>query len=270
MIISVIGLGWLGLPLARHMEQKGFEVKGSTTSMEKLEKLKGEKLEPFLFNLTPHPTGQKFGNLFQTDVLIINIPPGTRSKPDTFHPEQAKYLKALAEQHGVKKIIYISSSSIYPSSEGIYEESFGITEHNTGNRALLKAENLLAKDAGYDLTILRCGGLMGGKRVPGKYFSGKENVDGNIPVNYIHQQDVIGIIDWIITENKWNNIFNAVSPQHPLRKEIYLHNAQNMGFPPPISFSQNYQQRIISSEKLLVQGFKFQFPDPMKYTYSSE
>jgi 3-hydroxyisobutyrate dehydrogenase-like beta-hydroxyacid dehydrogenase len=30
--ISILGCGWLGVPLAKHLIQKGFSVKGSVTS----------------------------------------------------------------------------------------------------------------------------------------------------------------------------------------------------------------------------------------------
>ena len=35
MKISIIGLGWLGLPLADHLIEQGYQVLGSTTSKEK-------------------------------------------------------------------------------------------------------------------------------------------------------------------------------------------------------------------------------------------
>ena len=52
----------------------------------------------------------------------------------------------------------------------------------------------------YDLTILRMGGLMGVDRIPGVYFSGKEQVVGHTRVNFIHQVDAAGIIVWAINQ----------------------------------------------------------------------
>lgn len=37
--ISVLGCGWLGLPLSKKLIESGFVVKGSTTSSEKLSQL---------------------------------------------------------------------------------------------------------------------------------------------------------------------------------------------------------------------------------------
>gem|GEM_PF-4555050 len=47
--ISIIGCGWLGLPLAEFLVQKGYLIKGSTTREEKLDQLKSKGIQPFLF-----------------------------------------------------------------------------------------------------------------------------------------------------------------------------------------------------------------------------
>ena len=49
--ISIIGCGWLGLPLAKYLSNEGFVIKGSTTSSKKLELLKTHHIEGFLIHL---------------------------------------------------------------------------------------------------------------------------------------------------------------------------------------------------------------------------
>jgi nucleoside-diphosphate-sugar epimerase len=270
MRISIIGLGWLGKPLALHLQKKGWIVKGSTTQTEKTPSLEQEGINTFLLNLTPHPQGQAFQKLFDTDILFINIPPGLRHQSETFHPEQVKYLKALAEQHHVKKIIYISSTSVYPSEDNIYTEDEQLSKENTGNKALLEAERLLWADKSYDLTVIRFGGLMGGQRIPGTYFSGKSNVEGHVPVNYIHREDAIRLIEWVVECDNWNETFNGVCPIHPSRKDVYRTTSERLGFAPPLSYSEESSGRMISSDKILRKGFEFMHPDPLQFPYSSE
>ena len=48
--ISLLGCGWLGIPLASSLVKKGFAVKGSTTSSDKLEILKSEGVIPYLID----------------------------------------------------------------------------------------------------------------------------------------------------------------------------------------------------------------------------
>src|SRR5690606_8243658 len=119
-------------------------------------------------------------------------------------------------------------------------------------------------------TVVRMGGLLGDDRVPGKYFSGKSNVPGHLPVNYIYRYDAVKLIGWIIENQLWNQTFNGVAPFHPLRKEVYERNAQLLNFPPPISYEQPAARpwKEISSQKIIQTGFAFEF-SPLYFPYKS-
>lgn len=272
--ISIIGLGWIGEPLGIHLREKKFKVIGSTTSVEKVKRLSSKGLEVVRFSLNPHPEGLSFHKLFQSEILVVNIPPRTRSGNGEFHLEQLKYLRRLIDSSLIKKVIFVSSTGIYPGSpsEVKYTEGLPLTLENAGNEILLRAENLMEKDRNYDLTIVRFGGLMGKDRIPGKYFSGKENVAGNTKVNFIHQNDAMGILTWVIEKELWNQTFNGVAPIHPLRKEIYEKNAAELGMDPPASYQNEPEgmDRLIDSEKILSVGFEFEFPDPRGFPYGAE
>ncbi len=51
MQISILGCGWLGVPLAESLIKKGFSIKGSTTSEEKIEILTKKGIEAFLISI---------------------------------------------------------------------------------------------------------------------------------------------------------------------------------------------------------------------------
>lgn len=266
--ISIIGLGWLGEPLAAQLQQKGYTVKGSTTSEDKLTRLQEKGIHTRLLKFNPHPQGEGFQDLFDTDILFVNIPPRSRSLPETFHPEQIKFVKAMAEQAGVKKVIYVSSTSVYPDQNQTAHEEDLLSLENTGNKSLLNAENILRSGKSFDLTIIRFGGLLGVDRIPGRYFSGKENVQGDTPVNYIHQEDAVALASWVIEKSYWNEVFNGVAPEHPLRRDIYEKNAKDLGFSPPKSYStEDAAFKIISPEKILKTGFQFKIPNPLEFWY---
>ncbi|KEO72910.1 epimerase [Anditalea andensis] len=266
--VSIIGYGWLGEPLASYLKEKGFPVKGSTTTSEKLNKLTDTGLETYLLKFSPHPIGRAFQNLFDTDILFINIPPARRSQPDSFHPEQIKYIKAMAIQYRIPKIIYTSATSVYPDNNQRATEANTINVYD--NPALYNAEQILRKEKTYDLTVIRYGGLLGVDRIPGRYFSGKENVTGDTPVNYIHRDDAVALAAWIIENRLWNETFNGVAPLHPQRKDIYEKNAAEMGFSSPISYAKigESKWKEVSSAKIIATGFKFKFPDPMDFGYT--
>lgn len=268
---SIIGLGWIGEPLAFHLQEKSFQVLGSTTSVEKQAKLSQKGIQAIRFSLSPHPEGVGYNALFQSEILVVNIPPRTRSGNGAFHLEQIRFLRGLIDDSRIAKVIFVSSTGVYPeeASKEKYHEDFPLSLENTGNKTLFLAQQQMEKDRNYLLTVIRFGGLMGDDRIPGKYFAGKENVAGHTRVNFIHRLDAIRLLAWVIEKELWNETFNGVAPIHPLRGEIYERNSVDLGIPLPFSY-QNEQEghdRLICSEKILKTGFEFQFPDPLEFGY---
>jgi nucleoside-diphosphate-sugar epimerase len=268
--IGILGLGWIGEPLARKLNESGYRVIGTTTQEAKKQRLQESGIPTKLLNFNPSPEGEKVEEVFDVDVLYINIPPSRRTNPDSFHPEQVSQIRNLAVASGVSKIIYVSATSVYPDLRQEAFESDGLNLSNTGNPALWQAEQLLWEAKPYDLTVVRFGGLLGDNRIPGKYFSGKENVAGHPPANYVYRSDAVRAIEWIIMKSLWNATYNVVAPLHPKKSEIYERNAKSLGFPPPKSYETEplSSWKRISPTKFLDTGFEFDYPDPLTFPYS--
>ena len=265
MKISILGCGWLGLPLGKYLIEKGHIIKGSTTSESKIALLSSVGIEPFLLNFSHQIEGDNLDNFLNSEVLIICIPPRAGKFGEDFHVQQIESLLEYLPSSTIKSIIYTSSTSVYPDlNREVTEDDEVIESH-----ALIRVENLL-KTLPHNVTILRCGGLMGGERIPAKYFAGKTINTGKIPVNYVHQEDVIQIITMILEHGYWNETFNVVSPKHPIREEIYLKNCEEFGFKKPI-FEEPFEEipfKMISPEKLIYQtGYKFIYDNPLMFKY---
>ncbi|RYU94993.1 NAD(P)H-binding protein [Emticicia agri] len=268
--ISIIGCGWLGLPLGKYLSEKDYLVKGSTTHPEKLAILQENGVEPYLLKLNPQLECEYVDNFLDSEVLIINIPPKISLQKTDAHVEQIANLLKVVENSSIKKIIYISSTSVYPELNREVVEEDVLTPETSASPTMVKAENLL-RDFTADVTILRAAGLMGYDRIPAKYFAGwKGLTTGDIPVNYIHRDDVIRIIETVIEKNIWGDTFNIVSPIHPIRKEIYIRNCEELGFEMPEFVASPTPQpyKIISPDKWLEKsGYHFIFKNPLDYFY---
>lgn len=233
MQVSIIGCGWLGLPLAKSLIQKGHDVIGSTTSADKLKRLKDAGITPVQLKLEPMPVGEDFNLLFESELVIINIPPGRKKNPPHFYAEQIKYLKYQLQNSKVKKVIFISSTSFYPNTNSTVDLSTNYDFANGSSKAVVKGEEQISAIS-QELIILRCGGLMGDDRIPGKWFVGKETQGADTPVNYVHRDDVIATIEGLI--EGWpqaQKVFNLVSDDHPTRKEVHEKMAEKYGFELP-------------------------------------
>lgn len=233
--ISILGCGWLGFPLALSLQQKGHVIHGSTTTTKKLETLKETAIKPFLIHLTEkNVQGDIDSFLHGSDVLILDMPPKMRSDPSRSFSEKIKRLIPFIEASAVKRVLFVSSTSVFGEHQGrVDEETVPLPDIASG-KELLKAEKLLTENTRFQTTILRFGGLTGADRHPVKYFSGRKNIPGaNTPVNLIHQEDCIGIIEKIIQRDRWGHVFHGVYPEHPSKEVYYTRKAVEYRLEPP-------------------------------------
>jgi nucleoside-diphosphate-sugar epimerase len=267
MKVSILGCGWLGFPLAKKLIEIGFEVKGSTTSENKLAVLKSNKIGPYLLELSETKISESITDfLHDSDILIIDIPPGlrkiTEATSEKTFVNKIKNLIPFIEKSTIKKVLFISSTSVYADTapfSTVTEESVLHPDTESGKQ-LMEVENLLRNNSNFQTTIIRFGGLIGEDRNILKMLTGKTNVaNPDAPINLIHQQDCIGILCEILKQNCWNETFNAVAPNHPSRKKYYTEKAKQLHLVAPL-FNENETNigKIVSSEKLEnVLGYTF-------------
>ena len=271
MIISILGCGWLGLPLGEHLRDNGHTIKGSTTTSEKLQILKGKNIQPYHISLDPTLNANADPDFWDSDLLVLNIPPGrSRENVETFHDRQIQAVIKEIERSPITKVIFVSSTSVYPEKPGLVAEVDaleGQAVRSSGN-ALLKAEKRLLASTDFDTTVLRFGGLYGYERHPIKHLAGRTELSkGNASVNLIHQDDCIGIITKIIENNISNEIFNAVSDGHPPKNMYYPAIAREHGYEPPTYQDDDRDDyKIVSNTKLKQQlNYTFKYPNPMDF-----
>lgn len=263
--ISILGCGWLGLPLAKFLLKSGCSVKGSTPTPEKLSVLAKDGIIPFRIFFDPEINTDFNASFFDSEILIINFPPKRREDIEEFHPQQFKALIKQLRLSSIKKVIFISSTSVYANLNRIVTEADDqIPEKNSG-KALRIVENMLLTQEEFQTSIIRFGGLIGYDRKPGRFFSKMKNaVEGDSPVNLIHQDDCINIILHVIDNNLWGEVYNACCPEHPTRKEFYVEAAEIGGFEVPKFVKTQNSFKIISSTKLEKTNYKFKYTNPIE------
>ncbi len=268
--ISVLGCGWLGLPLAKKLVEMGYIVKGSTQTPKKLALLHKYKIDPFLIEVQKKIKGNNLQHFFKSGILIINIPPG-RKRRDVArsHPRQIAAIIEKALLHGTKRILFVSSTSVYGNVNRVVTESDEPRPETASGAALVTVEDLLLRQPDLETTIVRFGGLVGEDRQAGRFLAGKKDVkNGDAPVNMIHQEDCIGVLTQIIEQESWGDIFNACADEHPTRKAFYTAQAAKQGFEAP-HFSEtealiNFKE--VSNYKVKkVLSYEFKHADPMNF-----
>ncbi len=267
--ISIIGCGWLGLPLAEQLLGAGYTVKGSTTSAQKRAVLIQQSIDAYQLVLNPEPTGNLHA-LLDADTLVINIPPKRGKMGSDFHPAQIRFLTDAVRLSSIQHVVYVSSTSVYPELSRIMAEADVTNESESAAPDLVRAEQLVLSLLPEKLvTVVRFGGLMGYDRIPGKYVAGKTVDSGAIPVNYIHRSDAVGILELVIGQQPVG-VFNGVAPEHPTREAIYRKSCQDFGYELPIFVEPNTSipYKVVSPAKLIQQmQYDFQCPNPLDFLY---
>lgn len=234
--ISILGIGWLGKSLALSLLEKGYSVKGSTTTPEKIEELNSLGIEGHLVDISSKESHAAF---LDSDVLLIMI-----TSKDT---EAFQNLIQQIEKSSIQNVLFVSSTSVYPMSNSVVNE-----DHETLNTPLFQIEELFRNNTNFDATILRFAGLFGGQRHPSNWFRGGRTIprpEGY--VNFIHQEDCIGIIEQIIEQDAWNTTFNGCCNDHPTRREFYTYVKKSRGVEAP-TFDEESENnyKIIGSQKV--------------------
>jgi nucleoside-diphosphate-sugar epimerase len=205
MHVKIAGLGWFGEPLALSLVQQGYQVSGTTRSVEKKNRLGPLGVTTEILNY-PDPLRGLF-----CDALILNIPP---------FPEELAWFKSW-NLPKTTWVVFISSTSVIPIPE-------------SASALLLSEQESWVSSFFNNWTILRFGGLLGNGRHPGKYLSGRKNLPGRLwPVNLIQLEDTIELTSKVLSEGIKSEILNVVSDEHPTREDYYSEYCTRNGLPTP-------------------------------------
>lgn len=264
--VSILGLGWLGLPLALKLQKSGYSVNGSTATLDKLKSLAKYSFPASRIKVeTDKIVGDWEAFIHQTSALIINFPPKRMDDIETIHPLQIKQI--VKHTPASTKVIFVSSTSVYQNSNGFIDETEDCIPEKASGKALLKVEQLLEQHFGSNLTILRLAGLIGPQRHPGRFLANKKQLKNpNVPVNLIHQKDAVGLIEAILEQDCFGEIINGCADVHPQRKEFYEKAAVKLNLPTPVfqpTTAASQLFKIVDNSKSKKRlNFTYQFSNP--------
>ncbi len=248
--ISIIGCGWYGLELAKNLIAIGHQVKGSTTTASKLTFLAAAGIKPYLFELEAEEN-RDVKDFFNAEILIICIPPKRRTDELVHYTDKIKVIGQYAASHQVKKVIFISSTSVYGDIMETLSESSPVQPQTPSGMQVLQAEKILSDNPAFSTTILRFSGLVGPGRHPSRFFAGKKNVpNGQAPINLIHLEDSVGLTLQIIRLQAFGYIFNGSTPSHPQKQVFYTAAAKAAQLEEPQFIDELNEWKIISSTQV--------------------
>jgi len=270
--VGIIGCGWLGSALAKELQRNNNHVIVTTTTMTKQPKLTQLGLQNELLTLPDDKAKLSAFNIFKQHQLVICIPPQLKHGQKNYI-DKIKLLVSAANQGSVKRLILISTTAVYRGLTGKVNENSILNLGDEKVQALVLAEQALNNFKG-ESAIIRFAGLVGEDRHPGNFLARKTQlINGDAPVNIIHQHDAVGIIMSLLINintatshfsRQKTTIFNGVSCTHPSRKSFYQQAAKSLQLTQP-QFDDSKaltESKIICAKKIQDKlNYQFVYPD---------
>ncbi|CFU90060.1 SDR family oxidoreductase [Yersinia pseudotuberculosis] len=268
--VAIIGLGWLGMPLAQSLSRRGIDVVGSKTTPDGVDAARMSGINCYPLVLTPELICEPddLAQLMAVDALVITLPASRTTAGGDHYFQAVQQVVDSALAFGVPRIIFTSSTSVYGETRGRIKESSPLQPVTVAGKTLMALEQWLHQLPHTSVDILRLAGLVGTDRHPGRFLAGKTGVKGGSQgVNLVHQEDVIAAIELLLNRPKGGHIYNLCAPIHPRKRDFYPACARALQLTPP-EFAVEEQEganREIDGSKICSElGFEYLYPDPSR------
>lgn len=268
--VAIIGLGWLGMPLALSLMARGYQVLGSKTTADGVEAARMCGIESYLLQLQPQLVCDSEAQeaLFNVDALVLTLPARRSGEGDDFYFQAVQQVVDSALAHGVPRIIFTSSTSVYGEGEGRVSESSPLVPVSASGRVLKALESWMHSLPGTEVDIVRLAGLVGPQRHPGRFLANKTQLtNGHDGVNLVHLEDVITALTLLLDAASGGHIYNLCAPGHPTRAVFYPQMARQLGLTPPefLAEGSSGPGKLVDGSLICRElGLVYQYPDPLQ------
>jgi len=258
--IAIIGAGWLGKPLARQLLAQDYPLTVSCSRTEKAASLVAQGIPAVSATLADEPQGDWADLLTNKDIAICLLPASRGNHASAPLAVQTAQLLTLLNKYQVGKLIFASTTSVYQKTDQALTETSPLNSNST----VYAAEQLIQQQQDIDFTIIRFAGLISADRNPTRSLSKKSSNGhtfdaGESPVNLIHQHDAVGVIQQVIKQQCWGEVFNACCDQHASRQAFYQQGAKQLGITIPSFTAENSKPHCIIANDKLKQQLGYQF-----------
>lgn len=269
--VAIVGLGWLGMPLALSLTATGWRVSGSKTTPDGVEAVRMCGIDGYQLSLNPQIVCESddLAALLDVDALVITLPASRTAAGGENYLLAVQQLVDSALAAGVPRMVFTSSTSVYGDTPGLTDESSPLKPVTVAGHTLQELESWLHQLPNTSVDILRLAGLVGPARHPGRFLAGKEGLsNGAQGVNLVHLEDVVEAIRLLLATPGGGRIYNLSAPLHPARQHFYPEVARQLGLTPPTFVADNATDnggKLIDGSKICRElGFSYRYPDPGK------
>lgn len=268
--VAIIGLGWLGMPLALALMGRGYDVVGSKTTPDGVEAARMSGIECYQLELTPELVcdPDDLESLLRVDALVVTLPARRTVEGSENYFNAVRMLVDSAMAFGVPRVIFTSSTSVYGETAGTLREESPLRPVSPSGRVLAELERWLHELPNTSVDILRLAGLVGVDRHPGR-FRGQARCEGGA--------------GGIWCTRRRHRRHPAVAEAAEGRSRVQPVRAASSGQtrilsgagraaalePPQFADEAEQDERLVDGNRICNElGFEYQYPDPARMPVS--
>lgn len=190
--ISILGLGYLGLPLAQKFYEQGSQVAAIKRNLTSDDINLPIELDIIDLNQDDiFHSSALWQNHINKPTWFCLLPPSSLNH----YADTLKKWIRLAERCKVQHIIFTGSTSVYGNQVRVCDETTPPDPQTESARQILAVEQALLESAVPHIDILRLGGLYSADRHPVTKLVQKTRIQGgNQPVNILHKDLAVQIL----------------------------------------------------------------------------
>ncbi len=270
MNIAIIGCGYVGCAVAQYWQhQKNFMVTATTTTPTRVSALQ-EVAQKVIVTKGNDPEGLK-AVLQNQDVVLLSVGAKGADFYEEAYLQTAKTLVSiLPEFSNIRQLIYTGTYSVYGDQNGaVVDEESTVTPNSPNGEILRETEEVLlsASNDNLRVCILRLGGIYGPGRelikIFGRVAGTNRPGDGNDISNWIHLDDIVGVIEFARHQN-WQGIYNVVDDAHLPSRELIgtvlaKHNLPQINWDASLQSKRQYNAWV-SNQKIKDAGYQLLHP----------
>lgn len=222
--VAILGLGWLGTPLATALQQQGVLLIGAKRQPTLAWPFDVQAVDVAAIDAHDWTAWAEY------PTWVCLLPP---SCSEHYLSGLQAWL-AQARHLNVQHVLYSSSISVYGDVDGVCDEHSSIRPSTDSARKVAAAENLFLSSGIKHVDIMRLGGLYGTSRHPLYHLNQKKDLSGGgRPTNMVSQQQAVAALCWALANPDGQRIRNVVAPEHPTRRAFYQAQARHLGVAEP-------------------------------------
>jgi nucleoside-diphosphate-sugar epimerase len=262
----IVGCGYIGLPLARRLQERGHEICAWVHSAASAEALAvcgfhrivaGSVADPVLWDA-----------LACNFDLVIHAASSGRGGADAYREVFLEGIRRISACQPLARRLMVSSTSVYGQTGGewVTEESPAEPATETG-RILREAEEAAL---GSGVVVVRSAGIYGpGRGVLFEKFRRGEAViegDGARWINQIHQRDLVAVLEHLAEASEPGQIYNAADDTPVAQRDYYAWCAEFLDRPLPpcgpvdAGRKRGLTSKRVSNTKLRATGWQPTYP----------